>query len=114
MSAFTKLKNFILKEPQNKNESPKIVVVLRVSAIIFALALLSAVVGFLSVGRFAIASTMAVFILLYLYAVVYLSGQGTFCIYAAEFYHGFLDLRHLCVIWPGYRCASFYPCTDRG
>ena len=91
MSAFTKLKNFILKEPQNKNESPKIVVVLRVSAIIFALALLSAVVGFLSVGRFAIASTLAVFILLYIYML--------WCTYQDKVHFAYTLLNFITVFW---------------
>ena len=46
MAYITKVKNFIFQEPQDKNVSPKVVVVLRMALLLFMLYLVCIGVGF--------------------------------------------------------------------
>ena len=73
MTFITKVKDFIFQEPQNKNVSPKAVVVLRMAFLLFMLYLLSIGVGFVIMRRPYLAMFSVLFLVLYAY--------GFYCCY---------------------------------
>lgn len=66
MTFFSKTKAFVFQEPQNKNESPKVVVVLRISCLLFMLYLLCVAVGFALTKHAYLAIFSVLFLMLYL------------------------------------------------
>ena len=82
MTAFTKAKALVFQEPQNKNESPKVTVVLRISCLLFMLYLLSAGVGFAIMKRPYLTIFSALFLILYAY--------GFYCSYQDRMSSSFL------------------------
>lgn len=69
MTLIAKVKALIFQEPQNKNESPKVTVVLRISCLLFMLYLLSAGVGF-AISKYPYLVMFSVlFLILYAYAL---------------------------------------------
>ena len=96
MSIMTKIKDLVFQEPQNKNESPKIVVVLRMSVLIFMLYLLLVCVGFLVSARYHLAVIGAIFLILYVYVFR--------CTYQDKMRFSYIMLNITTVLWVG----SFY------
>lgn len=68
MAVIAKVKNFIFQEPQNKNESPKVVVVLRIASLLFMLYLVFASIGFAIMRHPYLAMFGVMFLVLYAYA----------------------------------------------
>ena len=89
----TKIKDLVFQEPQNKNESPKIVVVLRISALIFMLYLVMACVGFIGFGRHYLAVLSAMFFILYAYVF--------WCTYQDKMRYAYVVLNVTTVLWVG-------------
>mgnify|MGYP004646208399 FL=1 len=96
LSIMTKIKDLVFQEPQNKNESPKIVVVLRMSVLIFMLYLLLVCVGFLVSARYHLAVIGAIFLILYVYVFR--------CTYQDKMRFSYIMLNITTVLWVG----SFY------
>ncbi len=91
MTAFTKAKALVFQEPQNKNESPKVTVVLRISCLLFMLYLLSAGVGFAIMKRPYLTIFSALFLILYAY--------GFYCSYQDRMSSAFLLLNINTLLW---------------
>lgn len=96
LSIFNKIKDLVFQEPQNKNESPKILVVLRMSALIFMLYLVMICVGFVLFGRHYLAVISAAFFVLYAYVF--------WRTYQDKMHHAYVILNMTTVFWVG----SFY------
>ena len=88
-----KIRDLVFQEPQNKNESPKIAVVLRTSTLIFMLYLLLACVGFLVSARYPLAAIGAIFLVLYIYVLR--------CTYQDKIYYAYIMLNITTVLWVG-------------
>lgn len=73
MTFITKAKELIFQEPQNKNESPKVAVVLRISCLLFMLYLLFAGIGFAIMRHPYLVMFAVLFMILYAY--------GFYCTY---------------------------------
>ena len=73
MTLISKAKALVFQKPQNKNESPKVAVVLRMSCILFMLYLLTAGIGFAVTKRPYLVMFSVFFLILYAY--------GLFCSY---------------------------------
>lgn len=69
MSVISKVKAFIFQEPQNKNESLKVVVVLRMSCMLFMFYLLSAGIGCAVMGHPYLVMFSVMFLILYAYVL---------------------------------------------
>ena len=80
----SKIKNWIFQEPQNKNESPKVAVVLRMSCMLFMLYLLSAGVGFAISRRPYLVVFSVLFLILYAY--------GLYCSYQDKMIQSYMLL----------------------
>ncbi|MCI7131169.1 MAG: GGDEF domain-containing protein [Lachnospiraceae bacterium] len=91
MTFVSKVKSFVLQEPQNKNESPKVVVVLRMSCLLFMLYLLSAGVGFVITKHMYLAMFSVLFLILYAYAL--------YCSYQDKMAQAYLLLNINTLLW---------------
>lgn len=87
----SKMKALIFQEPQNKNESPKVAVVLRMSCLLFMLYLLSAGIGFLVSGRLYLAMFSLMFLILY--------GYTSYCSYQDKMSSAFMLLNLTTLLW---------------
>lgn len=96
LAIFTKIKDLVFQKPQNKNESPKILVVLRISALIFMLYLLMICAGFVVSARYYLVVISVVFFILYAY-VFWRTYQDTM-------HYAYVILNITTVLWVG----SFY------
>lgn len=96
LAIFTKIKDLVFQEPQNKNESPKILVVLRISALIFMLYLIMICAGFVVSARYYLAVISVVFLILYAYVF--------WRTYQDKMHHAYVILNITTVLWVG----SFY------
>lgn len=67
MNFFSKAKALIFREPVNKNESPKVAVVLRMSCLLFMVYLVSAGIGFAIMGHPYLTMFSVLFLVLYAY-----------------------------------------------
>jgi len=104
LAIFTKIQDLVFQKPQNKNESPKILVVLRISALIFMLYLLMICAGFVVSARYYLAVISVVFLILYAYVF--------WRTYQDKMHHAYVILNITTVLWVG----SFYVLfgTDTG
>lgn len=91
MTFISKAKAFVFQEPQNKNESPKVVVVLRMSCLLFMLYLVSAGIGFALTKRPYLAMFSVLFLILYAY--------GLYCSYQDKMTQAFMLLNINTLLW---------------
>ena len=91
MTFITKVKDFIFQEPQNKNVSPKAVVVLRMAFLLFMLYLLSIGVGFAIMRRPYLAMFSVLFLILYAY--------GFYCCYQDKMLQAYFLLNINTLLW---------------
>ena len=91
MGVFAKVKDFIFQEPQNKNVSPKVVVVLRMTCLLCMLYLLGAGVGFTVMRRGYLATFSAMFLVLY--------GYAYYCTYQDRLVQAFFLLNFNTLLW---------------
>ena len=103
MTFISKAKAFVFQEPQNKNESPKVAVVLRMSCILFMLYLLSAGVGFVITKHAYLAMFSVLFLILYAY--------GLYCSYQDRMSSAFMLLNINTLLWVMMFYAIFGPNT---
>lgn len=91
-----KIRDLVFREPQNKNELLKIVVVLRMSVLVFMLYLLLVCFGFLFSARYSLAVISAFFLILYVYVF--------WCTYQDKIHVAYVMLNITTVLW----ISSFY------
>ena len=91
MPVVSKVKDFVFQEPQNKNESPKVVVVLRMCCLLFMFFLLSAGLGFAITKRPYLAMFSALFLILYMYCF--------YCSYQDKMPQAFMLLNINTLLW---------------
>lgn len=103
VTVISKAKALIFQAPQNKNESPKVAVVLRMSCMLFMLYLLSAGVGFVFTKRFYLAMFSVLFLILYAY--------GLYCSYQNRMPQAFFLLNLNTLMWVMMFYATFGECT---
>lgn len=103
VTVISKAKALIFQAPQNKNESPKVAVVLRMSCILFMLYLLSAGVGFAITKRLYLAMFSVFFLILYAY--------GFYCSYQDKMQQAFFLLNLNTLLWVVMFYVIFGECT---
>ncbi len=91
MHFISRLKACVMQEPENKNESPKIVVVLRISALLFILALLMVLFAF----TFTMRINMALLVIVLLAAYIYV----LWCSYHDKIHLSYVLLNIVTVLW---------------
>lgn len=103
VTVISKAKALIFQAPQNKNESPKVAVVLRMSCILFMLYLLSAGIGSAITKRLHLAMFSVLFLILYAY--------GFYCSYQDKMQQAFFLLNLNTLLWVAMFYAIFGECT---
>lgn len=91
MTFISKAKDLIFQEPQNKNISPKVAVVLRTSCLLFMLYLLGAGIGFAVVQRWYLVMFSVFFLVLYAY--------GLYCSYQDRISSAYVLLNATTLLW---------------
>lgn len=91
LAFFSKVKALVFQEPQNKNESPKVAVVLRISCILFMLYLLSAGIGFAITDHPYLVMFSVFFLILYAY--------GFYCSYQDRIKQAYFLLNVNTLLW---------------
>lgn len=87
----SKIKSFIFQEPQNKNESPKVAVVLRMSCLLLMLYLFSTGIGFAITKHPYLAMFSVLFLILYAYTF--------YCSYQDKMSSAFMLLNLNTLLW---------------
>lgn len=91
MTFFSKAKAFVFQEPQNKNESPKVVVVLRMACMLCMLYLLSVGIGFALTKHPYLVMFSVLFLILYAY--------GFYCSYQDKMVQAYFLLNINTLLW---------------
>lgn len=91
MSIVTKIRELVFQKPQNKNESPKIAVVLRISILIFMLYLLMVCIGFAVSARYRMTAVCMAVLIVYVYVF--------YCTYQDKMHRAYVLLNIITVVW---------------
>lgn len=91
MSIVTKIRDLVFQKPQNKNESPKIAVVLRISILIFMLYLIMVCIGFAVSARYRMSAVCLAVLIGYVYVF--------YCTYRDKMHRAYVLLNIITVLW---------------
>lgn len=91
MTVISKVKAMVFQEPQNKNDSPKVVAVLRISCLLFMVYLLFAGVGFAVAHHPYLCMFSVLFLVMYAY--------GLYCTYQDKVRHAYALLNTNTLLW---------------